>query len=400
MDLELKNVTQRLVNVCFALFLLCGASAVASARENYTGNHTPGQYVPLDPTFAGAYLGQLNEQLQQGLISYEEYEQAMTQASKGARPSERRQRPPRAPQGNSLNTPSTPATPRPSGSNTCDNITGCGACFLTANNSWDNSRCVPGDPSVFLGCDFKACGAVSDGYACGTSQPGPSGYDWPCKSGSVCAGPSPGGNFTGVCRPASEAGQLAGTAFMSGFDTAKLNNPAHKTPKYIFARTVLELGLSASASRDHLQPLVDVLRQRGLPNAKVAGDDKIDFGKGVGVVDVITRDGVWWWGPESSLENDSAAAVSASSPFMEGFDTAKLNNPAHKTTKYIFGRTVQELGVSGSSSRDHLQPLVDALRQKGLTDAKVVGDDKIDFGAGVGVVDVITSKGTWWWGTP
>ena len=88
---------------------------------------------------------------------------------------------------------------------------------------------------------------------------------------------------------------------MPGFDTGKLNDLSHKTPKYMFARALQDMGLNAKSARGNLQPLVETLTQRGFPDAKAVGDDKIDFGaKTAGVVDVITSSETWWWGPTAA----------------------------------------------------------------------------------------------------
>ena len=88
---------------------------------------------------------------------------------------------------------------------------------------------------------------------------------------------------------------------MLGFDYVKLNTPTHTTPKYVFARATQDVNLPADrASRSAgLQQIVDNVKQNGYTNAKVVGDDTIDFGDGSGEIDVLTGDGQWWWGPKS-----------------------------------------------------------------------------------------------------
>ena len=83
---------------------------------------------------------------------------------------------------------------------------------------------------------------------------------------------------------------------MGGFNYDKLNDLNHKTPKYVMARTIQDLGLKGTTSRGNLQPLVDSLKNNGFPNAVTSGDDSIDFGDGFGPIDVITVAGNWWWG--------------------------------------------------------------------------------------------------------
>src|SRR5262245_13801384 len=71
---------------------------------------------------------------------------------------------------------------------------------------------------------------------------------------------------------------------MLGFDYVKLNTPTHNTPKYVFARATQDVSLPFDrASRSAgLQQIVDNVKQNGYPNAKVTGDDTIDFGDGYG----------------------------------------------------------------------------------------------------------------------
>lgn len=88
---------------------------------------------------------------------------------------------------------------------------------------------------------------------------------------------------------------------MMGFDYTKLNDPTHTTPKYVFARATQDVNLAWDrASRSAgLQQIVDAVKQNGYPNATVTGKDSIDFGDGNGDIDVLTSDGMWWWGPKN-----------------------------------------------------------------------------------------------------
>lgn len=83
---------------------------------------------------------------------------------------------------------------------------------------------------------------------------------------------------------------------------------------------------------------------------------------------------------------------------IPGFDLGKLNNPSHTTTKYLFGRAVQDMGLAPSSA--NLQAVVDRFNANGGK-ATVTGDDTIDFGDGFGSIDVIFSVGDpearWQW---
>ena len=96
----------------------------------------------------------------------------------------------------------------------------------------------------------------------------------------------------------------AGFAPIQGFDFGKLTNVTYTSQKYspavrAFSQALLALKADAAASRNHLDPIVDYVKQRGFPNAAAVGDDKIDFGDGVGPVDVITSTDQWWFGQPS-----------------------------------------------------------------------------------------------------
>lgn len=115
-----------------------------------------------------------------------------------------------------------------------------------------------------------------------------------------------GGQTAGLGTQASAAAPRAlanGRAYqpMVGFDYVKLNTPTHTTAKYVFARATQDVDLPWDrASRSAgLQKIVDYVKQNGYANAAVTGDDTVDFGDGNGVIDVLTGDGAWWWGPKN-----------------------------------------------------------------------------------------------------
>lgn len=107
---------------------------------------------------------------------------------------------------------------------------------------------------------------------------------------------------TGLGSAASAAKLGASRSYqgMMGFDYVKLNTPSHTTPKYVFARATqdIELGWDRPSRSAGLQQIVDNVKQNGYPEARVIGDDTIDFGDGAGEIDVLTGDGQWWWGPK------------------------------------------------------------------------------------------------------
>ena len=101
--------------------------------------------------------------------------------------------------------------------------------------------------------------------------------------------------------PSAVTGPRTDYTAMDGFDSAKLNNPAHATPKYVFARATqdIAMGVGRAARSAALPEIVNYVRERGYPNAVATADDTIDFGDGHGTIDVLTAGGQWWWGPEN-----------------------------------------------------------------------------------------------------
>jgi len=111
----------------------------------------------------------------------------------------------------------------------------------------------------------------------------------------------------GTSAPAALPPPPGGHAPLEGFDHVKLNNPDHKTPKYLFARVARQFGLESV--KDHasgealLQKMVPYLRAAGMEIAGVSRD-KINVKTEVGWewVDVIRGAGggdpAWWWGSE------------------------------------------------------------------------------------------------------
>jgi hypothetical protein len=81
-----------------------------------------------------------------------------------------------------------------------------------------------------------------------------------------------------------------------------------------------------------------------------------------------------------------------------GFDRDKLEDPKSGSdpgskyspaAKAFYNGLKQDVGLS----RGGLDNMVNYLRANGFKDAKMVGDDKIDFGDGMGPIDVIRSDG-------
>lgn len=85
---------------------------------------------------------------------------------------------------------------------------------------------------------------------------------------------------------------------------------------------------------------------------------------------------------------------------IQGFDFDKITGakPYDSPDKYsdALRSFSGYLGGGGQASRNSLQGAVDQAIKDGFTNARVVGDDKIDFGDGNGPIDVINSKGEIW----
>ncbi len=92
----------------------------------------------------------------------------------------------------------------------------------------------------------------------------------------------------------ANAGKNSG--MILGFDTDKLNDPGSGSAagsKYTSAAKAFSGGLKedVGVSRGGLDNMNNYLKANGFPNAQVVGDDKIDFGDGMGPIDVIRSDG-------------------------------------------------------------------------------------------------------------
>src|SRR3972149_10206141 len=126
-------------------------------------------------------------------------------------------------------------------------------------------------------------GEAARGYP--TPRGGPEGQQWP-----------------GLPRPASTATPSDGRTYnpVPGWETDKLNNPAHTTVKYEFMRAVQRLGGSYAQLRNNWGPVMEALRAQ-YPNIRAVGDDKIDFGDGFGPIDALTSGGEPPWMPASQL---------------------------------------------------------------------------------------------------
>lgn len=105
--------------------------------------------------------------------------------------------------------------------------------------------------------------------------------------------------------------------------------------------------------------------------------------------------------PEGPADPEDAPPTKPIYANIPGLDLGKLQRG--EGTKYKYGPAAHAfssfVGGGGKVGRNALDDLVTYAQTKfGLTKARVVGDDKIDFGDGAGPVDLILSDGGLWWG--
>ncbi len=111
----------------------------------------------------------------------------------------------------------------------------------------------------------------------------------------------------------------------------------------------------------------------------------------------------------SQSNSDADRFRSESKQPLEGYDQTKLDNPEHRTPKYLFGRVAQDFkldSVQGDKARaeELLKAMVPDLKAAGLEVVGVQGD-RIQVKTEVGYewVDVIRGAGTnepgWQWGS-
>lgn len=114
----------------------------------------------------------------------------------------------------------------------------------------------------------------------------------------------------------------------------------------------------------------------------------------------------------TSRSNDPAASFrSAEKVPLEGYDQIKLDNPDHKTPKYIFGRVAQGFSldsVNGDKTKaeEILKAMLPELKAAGLEIVAVKGDKiQVKTEHGYEWVDVVRGAGDkehkpgWYWGS-
>jgi len=89
--------------------------------------------------------------------------------------------------------------------------------------------------------------------------------------------------------PAAPAAPAAAPTYaqVQGFDATKMADPNYSSAKYTPAAREFAAaqGAGVQVGRNNLDPLVAHAQANGFPNARVVGDDKIDYGDGNGPID-------------------------------------------------------------------------------------------------------------------
>ncbi len=100
---------------------------------------------------------------------------------------------------------------------------------------------------------------------------------------------APGG---GLGNPTIDAFNAAkGKGFMVGFDPGKLNSDYSNTKYSPAAKFTAQASQMMPIQRGNLQDFVGLAQSQGFKDAKLVGDDKVDFGDGNGPIDIIRADG-------------------------------------------------------------------------------------------------------------
>lgn len=114
--------------------------------------------------------------------------------------------------------------------------------------------------------------------------------------------------------------------------------------------------------------------------------------------------------PEEGTDADPAARYRSTTKVpLEGYDQRKLDDPNHKTPKYLFGRIAQKYNLDSvkgdkAKAEELLKAMLPELKAAGLEIVAVKGD-RIQVKTEVGYewVDVIRGAGGddpgWWWGS-
>jgi len=212
---------------------------------------------------------------------------------------------------------------------------------------------------------------------------------------------------------------------LEGYDQAKLGNPNHRTPKYIFGRVAQNFKLDSvqgdkAKAEQLLKAMVPELQAAGLEVVGVAGD-RIQVKTEVGYewVDVVRGAGSdspgWWWGSEGKGTAQPTNTVQEwAAQTGVGMDSGA--SPQAMAAQGMPPAASKKVGLPGPDSGPVLAilkkfaPTNDGIRaampelQKLHPGAKILDHpvrlDKIQFADGA-VVDVIVGSGgpnpSWGW---
>lgn len=185
------------------------------------------------------------------------------------------------------------------------------------------------------------------------------GYD---GSGIGATGRPPAGGLVpdGAIAPTWSKGANAekNTGMILGYDTGKLNDPGYESGKYNKRVRAFSGGLKqdVGVARGHLDNMLNYVKANGFPNARVVGDQKIDFGDGAGPIDVIRSDGQIVFQDPAGVEpgTNGATGTGASAGPLAGvpMDALLSGDPMAK---------IQALLAQLSGPRSNAQALLAAL---------------------------------------
>lgn len=126
-----------------------------------------------------------------------------------------------------------------------------------------------------------------------------------------------------------------------GWDTAKLNDPTHTTPKYQFMRAVQDAGLNPIDATNNPQSVIDAINKQQPGVASLAPNGRINWGS-LGPVDysIDSGKGGWFFNPE----NERAAAPTGTPPPPSAGTQAPV--PESGTQSELVRQAILQLGTN------------------------------------------------------
>ena len=163
---------------------------------------------------------------------------------------------------------------------------------------------------------------------------------------------------------------------------------------------------SSPVKANHSLAMARLASQRTVAEPRTEGLELSDKAIEIQASDRLQK----FWTETAGPSRDAASDFRSETKVpLEGYDQTKLDNPDHKTPKYIFGRVAQNFkldSVQGDKAKAEvlLKAMVPELQAAGLEVVDVKGD-RIQVKTEVGYewVDVVRGAGApnpgWWWGS-